>query len=167
MLHRYINPFYPSSFSLLMAETGTSRPWSSLNCNGEVGDITRRVLNLLLAAGPAGRHREREGGNMMLKKDKIYTGTTLMGGGIHEYFWPLCIRAMSAYQLKITFYSMERLDKRRYKLVISSITAGFFLGTARYFYKFSTYSSLFLRGDIPTWQFSKCFHAYSWTFFAV
>jgi hypothetical protein len=42
-----------------------------------------------------------------------------------------------------------------------------FLGTARYFYKFSTYSSLFLRGDIPTRQFSEGFHAYSWTFFTV
>jgi hypothetical protein len=30
---------------------------------------------------------------------------------------------------------------------------------------FSTYRSLFLRGDIPTQQFSECFYAYSLTFF--
>jgi hypothetical protein len=37
-------------------------------------------------------------------------------------------------------------------------------GTARYFYKFSTYRSLLLCGGIPTRQFSVCFHAYSLTF---
>jgi hypothetical protein len=57
-----------------------------------------------------------------------------------------------------TIFAKRRIQIRTRSSGSEQLRSGI-LGTARYFYNFSTYSSLFLQLDIPTRQFSECFHA--------